>query len=105
MCVWGGGGGVSALFLPENNAQISQSPLKYFLVLPKINLLLLPKSLKVIQLLLSFLNTFRSGGGVVDNTLDYQSRDRKLDPPLHRSFGRDFKPRSRLRMTSLLVGR
>ena len=47
----------------------------------------------------------RRGGGVVDNTLDYQSRDRKIDPPLHRSFGRDFKPRSRLRMTSLLVGR
>ena len=48
---------------------------------------------------------FRSGGGVVDNTLDYQSRDRKIDPPLLRSFGWDFKPRSRLRMTSLLVGR
>ena len=47
----------------------------------------------------------RSGSGVVDNTLDYQSRDRKIDPPLHRSFGRDFKPRSRLGMTSLLVGR
>ena len=30
---------------------------------------------------------FRSGGGVVDNTLDYQSRDRKIDPPLLRSFG------------------
>ena len=47
----------------------------------------------------------RSGGGVVDNTLDYQSRGRKIDPPLLRSFGWDFKPRSRLRMTSLLVGR
>ena len=47
----------------------------------------------------------RSGGGVVDNTLDYQSRGRKMDPPLLRSFGWDFKPRSRLRMTSLLVGR
>ena len=33
----------------------------------------------------SFLS--RSGGGVVDNTLDYQSRDRKIDPPLLRSFG------------------
>ena len=30
---------------------------------------------------------FRSGGGVVDNTLDYQSRGRKIDPPLLRSFG------------------
>ena len=30
---------------------------------------------------------FRSGGGVVDNTLDYQSRDRKIDPSLLRSFG------------------
>ena len=29
----------------------------------------------------------RSGGGVVDNTLDYQSRGRKIDPPLLRSFG------------------
>ena len=47
----------------------------------------------------------RSGGGVVDNTLDYQSRDRKIDLPLLRSFGWDFKPRSGLRMTSLLVGR
>ena len=47
----------------------------------------------------------RNGGGVVDNTLDYQSRDRKIDPPLPRSFGWDFKPRSRLSMTSLLVGR
>ena len=47
----------------------------------------------------------RSGGGVVDNTLDYQSRGRKIDPLLLRSFGWDFKPRSRLPMTSLLVGR
>ena len=47
----------------------------------------------------------RSGDGVVDNTLDYQYRGRKIDPPLLRSFGCDFKPRSRLRMTSLLVGR
>ena len=29
----------------------------------------------------------RSGGGVVDNTLHYQSRDRKIDPPLLWSFG------------------
>ena len=29
----------------------------------------------------------RSGGSVVDNTLDYQSRGRKIDPPLLRSFG------------------
>ena len=33
------------------------------------------------------LNGLRSGGGVVDNTLDYQSRGRKIDPPLLRSFG------------------
>ena len=46
-----------------------------------------------------------SGDGVVDNTLDYQSRGRKIDPPLLQSFGWDVKPRSRLRMTSLLVGR
>ena len=25
--------------------------------------------------------------GVVDNMLDYQPRDREIDPPLHRSFG------------------
>ena len=37
-----------------------------------------------------------SGGRVVDNTLDYQSRDRKIDSPLLWS---------RLRMTLLLVGR
>ena len=45
-----------------------------------------------------------SRSGVVDNTLDYQSRDRKIDPPLFRSFGWNFKPWSRLCMTSLLVG-
>ena len=28
-----------------------------------------------------------SGGGVVDSTLDYQSRNHKIDPPLLRSFG------------------
>ena len=35
---------------------------------------------------LSIHSICRSGGGVVDNTLDYQSRDRKIDPPLLRSF-------------------
>ena len=44
---------------------------------------------------------FWSGGSVVDNTLDYQSRDRNIDLPLLRSFGLDFK----LSMTSLLVRR
>ena len=44
----------------------------------------------------------RSGGSVVDNMLDYQFRDREIDPPLLRPL--DFKPRSSLRMTSLLVG-
>ena len=39
-----------------------------------------------------------SGGSVVDNTLDYQHRDHKINTPLLRSFGWDFKPRSRLRM-------
>ena len=29
----------------------------------------------------------RSGSGIVDNTLGYQSTDRKIDPPLLRSFG------------------
>ena len=39
----------------------------------------------------------------MDNTLD--CRDRKVDLPLPRSFEEDFKPRSRLHMTSLLVER
>ena len=29
----------------------------------------------------------RSGGSVVDNRQDYQSKDRKIDPPLLQSFG------------------
>ena len=29
----------------------------------------------------------RSGGSVVDSTLDYQSRDGRIHPPLLRSFG------------------
>ena len=37
----------------------------------------------------------------MDNTLDYQPSDRKMDSLLLRSFGGDFKPRSRLRMTRL----
>ena len=28
----------------------------------------------------------RSGGGAVDNILDYHSRDHQIDPPLLRSF-------------------
>ena len=47
----------------------------------------------------------RSGSSQVGNTLDYQSRDRKIDSLLLLSFGWDFKLRSRLCMTSLLVGR
>ena len=49
--------------------------------------------------------TVRSGGSVVYQTLDYKSTDRKIDPQLLRSSGGDFKPRSRLRMTSLLARR
>ena len=41
----------------------------------------------VIYIFASLFKKKRSGGGVVDNTLDYQSRDRKIDPPLLRSFG------------------
>ena len=41
---------------------------------------------------------------MVENTLDYQSSDRNIDPPLLRTFGWDVKLRSRLCMTSLLVG-
>ena len=37
--------------------------------------------------MLKIYSFIRSGGGVVDNTLDYQSRGRKIDPPLLRSFG------------------
>ena len=54
---------------------------------------------------LYFSTELRSSGSVVNNTLDYQSRDREIDPPLLLSFGSDFKPRSRLRMTLLVVGR
>ena len=38
-------------------------------------------------IILPFNLVHRSGGGVVDNTLNYQSRGRKIDPPLLRSFG------------------
>ena len=41
----------------------------------------------VTEITMNFLTLHRSGGGVVDNTLDYQSRGRKIDPPLLRSFG------------------
>ena len=44
--------------------------------------------------------SLRSGGSVVDNTLDYQSRDRKVDPPLLRPFGWDFKATFRLRIVT-----
>ena len=72
-----------------------------------------PASMRMIQFLISFSNDTAmcgemmlvswwgwSGGAMV---LDYQSRDLQVDPPLLRSFGGDFKPKSRLRMTSLLV--
>ena len=29
----------------------------------------------------------KGGSGIVENTLDYQSSDRMIDPPLLRSFG------------------
>ena len=48
---------------------------------------------------------YKSAGSVVDNMLDYQSRCHDIDPPLLRSFGWGFKPRSRLRLTSLLMER
>ena len=51
------------------------------------------------------LSNYRGGSSIVDKTLYFQSRDRKVDPPLLRSFRWDFKPRYRLCMTSLLVGR
>ena len=44
-----------------------------------------------------------SGGSAVDNTLDYQSRNHKINPPLHQSFKWDFKQRSSLRY-DLIVG-
>ena len=56
------------------------------------------------NVVLSFSFSPGSGGNVVDNTLDYQSSDRNIDPPLLRTFGWDVKLRSRLCMTSLLVG-
>ena len=48
---------------------------------------------------------YRSGGSVMDNTLDYQSRDQKIDSSLLRSFGSGFKLISLLRTTLLMVGR
>ena len=60
--------------------------------------------LKFCQLDKNSKHTCRSGGSIVDNRLDYHSSGRKFDPLLLWSFRRDFKPRSHLRMTSLLVG-
>ena len=57
---WELGGGICASLLPENNAQISLAPLRDFLMLPKIILTVLTKSLKVIQLLPSFLELFKT---------------------------------------------
>ena len=57
--------------------------------------------------LLSFQTSFRSGGSVVANRLDYQCGDRKIDPQLlfsglwDETFNRGPVPR----ITSLLVGR
>ena len=45
----GGGVEVSGPLLPENDALIFPAPLKYVLMIPKIVLLLIPKSLKVIH--------------------------------------------------------
>ena len=45
-----------------------------------------PLILPGIQLLHTLI-CLRSGGGVVDNRLDYQSSCLKIDPPLLRSFG------------------
>ena len=47
----GGGGGVSTPVFPENNAQISPSSPEIFLSAPWNYLLVLPKCLKIIQLL------------------------------------------------------
>ena len=58
---------------PIRGLGLSYAPLKF------------SKEKSLLWLLL--LNRLRSGGGVVDNTLDYQSRGRKIDPPLLRSFG------------------
>ena len=43
----------------KSNAQISPAPLNYFLVLPKSFLILIPKFLKVMQVLPSSLNIFK----------------------------------------------
>ena len=44
----------------------------------------------------------RSGGSAVDSALDYQSRDRRFNHPILRSFGRECKQLSRLAMTYAL---
>ena len=46
----------------------------------------------------------RSSRSVVDNTLDYQSRDHKIDPHFSCLSEETLNKRSRLLMTSLLVG-
>ena len=59
-----GEGGTSvlpcSLKITENNAKISPDPLRYILVLLKIILTVLPKSLKVIQLLSQLPKTFQA---------------------------------------------
>ena len=68
-----------------------------------------PKFIAALEAFTSKISSFnhenRSGGSVVDHTIDYQSRDSKIDPLLLRSFGSDFKLRSHLHIILLLVGR
>ena len=71
---------------------VSSNPswaIKYFSAFSGIvDLLYLSLSLSLYIYIYIYTHTHnRSGGGVVDNTLDYQSRGRKIDPPLLRSFG------------------
>ena len=83
-------------------SKFSQTHLVFFLLFM---LCVMQNMQKTVTFRKDITNKVRSGGGVVDHELDYQSRDHKIDPPLLRSFGLDFTPRSRLRMTSLLVVR
>ena len=46
------------------------------------------KSVRLILVSTTGMNSFAAlGGSVVDHTLDYQSRDCRIDPPFLQSFG------------------
>ena len=90
------------------NSQIGCTKSLHFLWLNKLEIfspqIFCSKNISIHMIILrTIILNGRRGGGVVANTLDYQSRDSKIVPRLLQSFRCDFKPRSLLRMTSLLI--